>query len=227
MSSFLFILLDSNTSVISRFTPGDWITIGIFVLGLIGSIWIFYGKIMYKSGTIDTTLSNVSESLREIKEQVTVLPEMAVKVDVLWNDVDNIKDIINKKNVKAIGWADNKSPLQLTKSGQEVADELKSQKAINEKWDFIKTDIEKSIADLKDSNPYTIQQICFSIGEKYSSYISEEAMNHIKNYAYSKGHNLYEYDIIFGIQIRDRYFGENNIKVEEINDPDDTNSKAS
>ena len=74
--------------------------------------------------------------------------------------------------------------------------------------------MEKQLDD--KSNPYDIQQVCFEIGRRYSKLVTDVEMQVIKTYAYKSGYNLYDFDPIFGVRIRDRYLSQKGIEISEI-----------
>jgi len=148
-------------------------------------------------------------------------------VDVIQNNIDNIKtDIAEIKAFIQVfrqdsnPFAKSHSPISLTELGTNVAIDLHIERAINNCWEKLKGKIKERLK--KEDNPYDIQGICFSLGEKYSKMISEDEFDYIKTYAFNKGYNLSDFDVIFGILIRDKYFLEANIDVGDVDNHDPT-----
>lgn len=117
---------------------------------------------------------------------------------------EKINDISNRiKIVEDDRFAKSNSPISLTIEGQKVADELNVKEMLANHW----TDIER-ILDEKcvGSNPYDVQQLCFAFAsdELYKMFTDEE-MAKIKIIAYNKGANIDNFEIIFGVEIRDEY----------------------
>ena len=113
------------------------------------------------------------------------------------------------------GIAKSFSPLSLTKNGQKISASLDAVEIVNRYWDKI---LEKIQADniTSESNLYDIQKTCFDIGNRYSKIMSEEDFNKIKDFAFRNGNNIYDYDILFGILIRDKFFKDNNLEVQKL-----------
>ena len=71
-----------------------------------------------------------------------------------------------------------------------------------------------------DSNPYDVQKACFSVGTNYSKFLIGDELDRIKDVAYEQGYILPDFDIVFGILIRDRYFEENDIQKDDVDKHD-------
>ncbi len=45
-------------------------------------------------------------------------------------------------------------------------------------------------------------------------------MSMIKTFTFNEGYNLSDFDLLFGIEIRNKYFKESDIKIEEVDQHD-------
>lgn len=150
----------------------------------------------------------------KIVEKYKVLDSLIGAIDKIKEDIHEIKAFIKVFKHINNGFAEAQSPINLTDKGNDVAKSIHAERIINDNWSEINKRIKKKLQD--DDNPYNIQEVCFAIGEKYSSFTSPDDMNAIKTIAFSMGKNLSDFDIIFGIIIRNKYFKDNNINVEDI-----------
>jgi len=110
------------------------------------------------------------------------------------------------------------SPTNLNNLGAEVSEELDIKSMIEKHWDKIHEDLKQIVKDR--SNPYDIQQSCMRLTEDFREYLDYAELDKIKRYAFDRGHNISGYDFIFGIELRDKYFRENNINVSDIDKHD-------
>lgn len=154
----------------------------------------------------------------KIVEKYRLLEKLAQSIDVIKDDISEIKASIKMFRQDSSGFARSQSPIALTEKGNNVAADLHIERAISKKWDKLNKKIKEKLKE--EDNPYDIQGICFEFGESYSKLISENDYDFIKKYAFNKGHNLSDFDIIFGIYIRDKYFSENNIDVSDVDNHD-------
>lgn len=109
------------------------------------------------------------------------------------------------------------SPLQITDKGQEVAEQLKLEEAVSKGWNDISTYISESV---KKMNAYDIQQFCVEQTAVYPEkfFIDQNDLDRVKLHAYNEGLTLLPYMRIAAVMIRDRYFAENNIPLEHIDE---------
>ena len=157
----------------------------------------------------------------KIIEKFKVVNKISSAIDAIKDDISEIKAFIQVYRQTNNPFAQSQSPINLTKKGNEVSDELFVKRIINDNWKSISSKIKKKLK--KEDNPYDIQEICFEIGEKYSKIMSENDFDHIKKYAFNQGHNLSDYDIIFGIEIRNKYFDSEGYNVKEVDKYDPNN----
>ena len=150
-------------------------------------------------------------------------------VDVIQNSIAKIKDDIAE--IKAFiqvfkqgnnPFAKSNSPISLTPLGSEVKTDLHLERIVNDNWDKLNKQIKSELEN--EDNPYNIQEVCFAIGQKYSMITPKNDFDLIKKYAFKKGYNLSDFDLIFGIIIRDKFLSEKGIPVSDI-DIHDPNKK--
>ena len=142
-------------------------------------------------------------------------------IDKIENNLETIKDDLDlRKNDRL---TQSKSPISLSEKGKDVSKSLDAHKIVKASWNIIETEIKEQIRQQHDQNPYTVQEICFQIGRNYSKYFSPKHMDNIKTFAYEEGYNLSDFDIMFGVIIRDKYFNERNITISDIDKHDPNN----
>lgn len=167
--------------------------------------------------------------LRGLYDKVDSIDDIKTEIKDLTEDVVFIRGYIQAKSNRNNDFTETNSPIRLSKIGANVSDIIKAKEAIDKIWKKVEALINSKIAELNDRNPYTIQEICFEIGANYSKHLEGASMEIVKNYAFNEGMNLSDFDILFGLEIRDRYFSEQGVKVEDvdIHDPSklDTNKK--
>lgn len=118
--------------------------------------------------------------------------------------------LLKKQNEKPI--ALKNSPLKLTDRGKNISASIKAPECIDEVWEKILEDIASRKLN-KESNPYDLKKACFDIGYNYTSFIKASRLDNIKLYAVKNDHELYDFDLIFSILIRERYFKEHEIDI--------------
>lgn len=175
--------------------------------GFILSLFLLMFFLVYKAG--------------KIVEKYKLLDKLAASIDKIKDDIAIIKATLQTGHP----FAEAQSPINLNASGEDLASELGAREMILKNWNDIQKKIDKDLE--KESNPYDIQQVCFSIGEKYSEYIAKEDFDRVKRFAFSKGFNLWQLDIVFGILIRNKYFETQGIDKNNIDlfDPQKTGKK--
>ncbi len=158
----------------------------------------------------------------KIVEKFSGVEKLENNIDKIKEDISEIKAFISVIRQEKSQFAKSHSPVSLTEKGVKVSKDIYIKRAIDRNWSNLLKEIKNALKE--ENNPYDIQEFCFQLGNKYSKYISEDDFDIIKKYAFSKGYNLSDFDIIFGIEIRDKYFSENNINVIDI-DIHDPNKK--
>lgn len=179
-------------------------TPGSFGIALSFTMAILY--LIYKFGAWSNKIKNTDGTIKELKEDVkqtnTTINEIKGSIQYIKENIDNINNrLINQKSE----FAKNQSPISLTDNGEKIAKELDVKAIIDSHWE----NIEKYLIDRNispESNPYDIQQECFNyVSTNFYKNLSESEMKKIKSIAYNNGDNIDNYDIIFGVVIRDKY----------------------
>lgn len=155
-----------------------------------------------------------------IIEKFGLVEKLEKAIDSIKDDISEIKAHISVINSRYSELVTVKSPISLSEKGETVAKKLKVKDIINTKWDSVLNRIKASFKT--ENNPYNIQEACFEIGKTYSKLVTKEQFDFIKTYAYENGHSLSDFDVLFGIIIRDKYFDSENIDVEEVDTYDPT-----
>jgi hypothetical protein len=167
-----------------------------FVLAIIGGgIWLAF-------------------KIGKVSEQYGALGEIKTDIRKIFEDIIYVKGSLNLMTRGSKPLTETNSPIGLSDSGIEVANSIHIDKIIDRQWKELCKRIERMMKS--KNNPYDIQQVCFDIGKRYFKLITSLEKDSIKEYAYSSGYNLYDFDIIFGIKIRDKYLKEKNISVLEV-----------
>lgn len=126
------------------------------------------------------------------------------KVSNISTDMAIVKAFIVGYNEKNNPFAKAQSPMKLTSKGVEVHQALNIKTIIINHWDAIEKDLDSALNS--DCNSYDIQQESIKIASVIQKYLTTEELNAIKLYAFNNGHNIADYDILIGIEIRDNYF---------------------
>lgn len=106
------------------------------------------------------------------------------------------------------------SPLRISERGWEVVNKLGMDKMFANNWERIKQLIDDEV---ESKNAYDINEFCIKYAVVFpEKFLKPEEVNVLKNDAYIQGLTLMEYMKIIAVMARDKYFEENNIKIEEI-----------
>lgn len=157
----------------------------------------------------------------KLVEKFTVIDTMQNNIDKIKEDIQTIKasvsvfnDFLISFNQSKNPFAQSQSPISLTLLGKNVYNDLSIQSIVDSNWNAFDDEIKFNLH--QNVNPYDIQQVCFLIGRDFSKYLKEEDLNRIKKYAFIKGFNIMDFDLIFGIVLRDKFFKEENINLEDV-----------
>ena len=107
------------------------------------------------------------------------------------------------------------SPLRLTEEGEKVCRELSIHEAITANWAHV-----RSLIDIVDtSNPYDLQKRCYDISTMSPREVfGEETSEKIKLKAFQMGMPAFSILQAAAVVIRDRYFEEKGINVNDMPD---------
>ena len=173
-----------------------------------------------KLDVLGTKVDNLQSDMGEVKSEI-----VGVKKDivVLKTDVSGIKsDISGIKSVFDYTFGSpaskRKSPVTLSDLGEKIASEYNIAAIVDRNWNSISM----AIDNLGTTNPYDIQEFSKetaftdSIRSKAAIFFTEKDIDRLRLIAYKSGENIYTISFIAGILIRDRYFAENGIDVDEV-----------
>ncbi|MCK4554913.1 MAG: hypothetical protein KAT48_14050 [Bacteroidales bacterium] len=150
----------------------------------------------------------------KIVEKFNLVKIIQDSIDKIKEDIAEIKGFIQVFKQDSSRFAQSSSPINLSELGSEVSKDLHIERIIKNDWEKLNKKIKSLLKE--DTNPYNIQEVCFALGDKYFGIVSEEDLDAIKKYAFSKGYNLSDFDIVFGIVLRDIYFKEEGIDVVDV-----------
>jgi hypothetical protein len=154
----------------------------------------------------------------KIVEKFVVVNKLESNVDSMKQDLIEIKATLNIWRQENNQFTQTRSPISLSDAGLEVAQAIHVDNIVSRCWKTLDNEIKDKLDH--SSNPYTVQEICLTIGKHYMDYLSDSEKDLVKNYAFQKGHNVASYDAIFGILIRDKFFKENNRDVDDVDKHD-------
>lgn len=154
----------------------------------------------------------------KIVEKFSSVTKLESNVETMKQDIMDIKAFITVFRQENSKFSQRRSPISLSEEGDRVSKVINAEKIIARCWPVLQKEIKEKLDHT--SNPYTIQQICFDISKHYMDYLDSNEIDMIKKVAFQEGHNVTNYDIIFGIMIRDKYFKENNINVSDVDKHD-------
>jgi hypothetical protein len=154
----------------------------------------------------------------KIVEKFSTVLKLESNIEAIKLDMMEIKAFISVYRQENNRFSQRNSPISLSEAGNIVASSIEAEKIVNRCWAQLEKEIKSEIEH--SSNPYTIQDSCFSIGKHFIDFLNDTELDLIKKYAYQEGHNIVNYDLVFGILIRDKYFRENNINVSDIDKHD-------
>lgn len=174
-----------------------------FVFGIIVTGgWIIYYVTKYvtmirsEHATLTSNVRKMDSNIDEIRKDIAF---MKGSMDILKSQ----QDLLNSP-----------SPISLTEKGIMVAAELKAEDIIARNWEHI---FKKMESDIKDKNPYDIQQYCIEeISVEPRLFFAKEDLDLIKKFAFAHGQPLDLYTRLIGVMVRDEYFKRKNISIEEI-----------
>ena len=168
----------------------------VLVCWLVHYVTKFTTKISVEHGQINKRMDKTESSIDEIRRDISFIKgsfEAAI----------GIKDAIAKK----------KSPLSLTELGVEIAEKYSLETMIASNWGKI-NDI---LNALKTKNPYDIQEYCIETAFiEANKFFSDKDIDKLKIISYKTGVPLFSISRLMGILIRDRYFAENGINVDDV-----------
>jgi hypothetical protein len=172
----------------------------IFILCIL-TLFVLIGT--YKIGAIKTYFTETKAKNDRIDEKIDSIKDTLASVKA-------IADLLYQREQKTV---QSQSPITLTKIGTDIGDAISADIKINDHW----AQIREKLATKGPKNPYDIQMVAMEIARDcFDQLFSKEEKDEIKLEAYKRGINLLEIYPILGVKIRDRYFKEEKIRVEEV-----------
>jgi hypothetical protein len=205
------------------------------------ALWIMLGGIIaWAIFQIKNEVKKANDKSEEVEKKVNSLPcelhqshhselreEYRVNITEVKTSIAYIKDSVDilVKNLHSKGalinpYTERQSPMTITKEGYELVDRLCMNDMVNSNWDRASLYLNEN---LKSVNPYDIQQFLMEHVTVYPlEFIGECDIDKIKRVAYNEGYPLISYLTVIAILIRDKYFSEHHIDIDDIdkNDPD-------
>jgi hypothetical protein len=184
------------------------------------SFWLVHW-ITKKATEIRMSQEKVESSVSSVYERIDKrVDKMEGHIDEIRKDISFLKAMVElfQFNSKQ-GVAKSKSPVSLTETGHQIAEQLHAEAMIARNWDKIYTNLE---ARISDKNAYDIQQYCIETATvNLESFFEKNDIDMVKTVAYKDGRPLAFYAPVFGVLIRDRYLQQKGIDVLDIdrNDP--------
>jgi hypothetical protein len=159
----------------------------------------------------------VTESHATLNKDVS---EVKVAITYMRDALDSIRQSLQNDQKLIINpYARKYSPMRITDKGNEMIDRVGMRQMVE--GNRLSAD-EYMKDSLSSENPYDIQQFLMEHIIAYpEKFIKTEDLDKLKLLAYNEGLQLGAYLTVAAILIRDRYFSENNIDIDEVdrNDP--------
>jgi hypothetical protein len=175
-----------------------------FVIGILGlAFWV-----VNKISNISANHSSFSDNVNDIKSDVRMIT----------TDVATLHGSLTAIIASNNPLTQRQSPINLTKKGNEIAEELDAIQMIANNWDII---YKKLKNELNSKNAYDIQQFCISKGTNDLSYFLKDGdIEKVKLDAYNRGLTLNNYGGLIGVLIRDKYFNIEKIPLGDVDKHD-------
>lgn len=139
-------------------------------------------------------------------------------IDSIRADISYIKGMIGILQANSNPLTQSHSPIGLTEKGKKVAEEMGVVDMISNNWDHISTYIQENT---KSKNAYDIQQFCIETATvSIDKFFAPEDVSRFKTFAFNAGQPIAYYGSMIGVLIRDRYFKEKSISVEDVDKHD-------
>lgn len=135
-------------------------------------------------------------------------------IDEIRKNLAVIKGQLELLSKNSNDFAQSHSPVSLTEKGKEACNTLGVDVMVNDNWQNILKVLKDEV---KDKNAYDIQQYCIETASaQLEKFLKPDDVTRMKIYAYQIGAPLPTLSIIVAIIIRDRYFAEKNIPIEDV-----------
>jgi hypothetical protein len=199
MESFLFRILESEAG-----------SFGFIVAIIITIVWVIYHvtkfttRISTEHGSFCKRMDGLEDNIYKMKEDMVLVKG---SVELIQKSLQNNNFIVNS-------YAQQHSPVRVTKEGHEMIKRTGLDHAIDKSW----TNTRAYLNDhLKTKNPYDIQQFIIEQVTIYpEKFIGNEDLDKLKLLAYKEGLPINAYLTVVSILIRDKYFIETGIDVNDV-----------
>lgn len=141
-------------------------------------------------------------------DKITNLDSAVRNID---RDIAFIRGILTPKNE---GYTQANSPISLTEKGVALAKEINANTVLISNRSQIIDFIDKNAPSM---NAYDIQQLCSDTAiADLELLINTQDVDKLKLYAYKNGITMFVIGSVLGVMIRDLYFAEKNINVNDV-----------
>lgn len=190
---------------------------------ILGGVWFMLKKSFdngINSGKLITVEEKVEklpcdarlERIHKLEANISILELMKVDISLMKNKL--IPDTLTATH----------SPISLTEAGKVVAEEIKIKEAVDANKDNILKYIDENSESM---NAYDIQQLCIETASiALDRFFLNEDIDRIKTHAFQNGNPLSVYGRLIGVLIRDIYFDERKIDIEEVDKHDPLKKKT-
>jgi hypothetical protein len=163
-----------------------------------------------------TKMTEETESRHELHARMNSdISEVKTAIQFIKGSLEVIQQSLHNSNP----YTQTCSPVSINREGYDMVERTGMNRMIDENWTNIGYYMEEK---LSSENPYDIQQFLMEHVIVYPGrFIKGEHLDRLKHIAYCEGVSINMYLTVAAILIRDRYFLEKNIDIEEIdkNDP--------
>ena len=163
------------------------------------------GKISY-----DLPCKTHSEKIEKHSVSVSLIDATLI---FLTKSIEEMNSQLRQMN-NTVPFTQQHSPLRISERGWDVVHKLGMDKMFVNNWERIRQLIDDEV---ESKNAYDINEFCIKYAVVFpEKFLQPEEVNALKNDAYIQGLTLMEYMKIIAVMARDKYFEENNIKIEEL-----------
>ena len=147
----------------------------------------------------------------KIEEHGLAVQSLKTSIEYLNRNLERINSQLSNTGAP---FTQQHSPLSITERGWAVVKKLGIDKMFEANWPRIREMINKDVAH---KNAYDINEFCIKYAVVYPErFLQTTEIDVLKNDAYVQGIALMDYMKIIAVMSRDRYFEENDIKIEEV-----------
>lgn len=197
-------------------------TVAIVFVVVVGLIWaiIKISSYVTKQKCNKESMDKEQDSLRtDLKDHVDRNNKI---IDDIRKDLSMIKGSLEIIKSSSDPLMQSHSPISLTEKGVKVMKELDAEGIINRNWDsLIKPAIHQESEKEGGLNAYQLQTFAIETSAvEPERFYTKQDISTIQNFAYEKGMPDQLYLRAMGIIIRDKYFQEHKIELDEVDRTD-------